>query len=63
MSGFGPRTYLVGQILPALLANPKNFTEAYCIDEAIRLADLVEARMRYPTAEWAFVEQTATGPR
>jgi hypothetical protein len=50
--GFGPRTYLVGQILPAILrdmATPTTETSAEKLDEAIRvtlyIVDLTLARM------------------
>jgi hypothetical protein len=50
--GFGPRTYLVGQLLPLMLrdmAAPVTATTAEKLDEAIRLslyiADLTLARM------------------
>ncbi len=50
--GFGPRTYLVGQLLPAILrdmATPMTATTAEKLDEAIRItlyiADLTLARM------------------
>ncbi len=52
MSGFGPRTYLVGCILPGLLkdmAFPQTLATAEKLDEAIRvtlyIADLTLARM------------------
>ena len=53
MSGFGPRTYLVGCLLPSLLAGIQRSnadpTTAEQLDEAIRLAlyiaDLTIARM------------------
>lgn len=56
MSGFGPRTYLVGQILPLLLKDIRQFenspTAAEQLDEAIRLAmyiaDLTIGRMGFP---------------
>ncbi len=54
MSGFGPRTYLVGQLLPVMLANHpggvvNGQSTAEALDEAIRMtlyiADLTIARM------------------
>lgn len=52
MSGFGPRTYLVGQILPLVMrdmACPVSATTADKLDEAIRvtlyIVDLTIGRM------------------
>ena len=50
MSGFGPRTYLIGQILPLLLPGIGTInSRAEDLDEAIRVAmyitDLTLARM------------------
>ena len=57
MSGFGPRVYLVGCILPGLLrdmACPVTATTEEKLDEAIRVAlyitDLTIARMGNPIA-------------
>jgi len=54
MSGFGPRTYLVGQLLPVMIANHPggaitSQSTAEALDEAIRMtlyiADLTIGRM------------------
>lgn len=51
---FGPRTYLVGQILPILLPDRKDSTDETTlavIDAAIRLADMVMERMQWPNGK------------
>ena len=61
MESIGPRIYLVGQILPALIEvwqrklkqqrMPPNLSPEEVVDEAIRWADLTLERMQWPNGK------------
>lgn len=56
-SKLGHYPYLVGQILTSDLMAQASLGER--IDEAIRIADLVQTRMQWPGATWVEVKKKA----